>query len=601
MAAAEIVGILQQWRPETNLVWIANGLLLSYLLLAPRRDWPAYLATGFLALSIRTLLMPGKGGEFLLYNVLDIVEVATGALLLRWRSPKPPRFTQGAYILRFFGFAVLAGPVLSGALYALALRFWHFPASQHPFQSWTIADSLGVAIGTPAFVAVFRTRFRDSVNWRRNWFYPAILMAVTYAAFAQSRMPMFELIFPLLVLVLLRLRLGYASLSLLCVAAIAEWLTVHGSGPFAAAARANPTLPSLLIQVTVASAMFMIYAVSMVQESQLATERRLRKIAALHTLVTENSHDILILTDFEGHRKYVSAAIEWLGGWTREDLMRHGNLELIHPEDVARMASVVQELHSGAEEALVECRARKRNGDYIWVEDNLRVYRDPDTGLRSRILNSMRDISERKRAEQKLQEAYSAVEALAVTDGLTGLANRRHFDQYLLTEWRRSERDHAPISLLMIDADFFKLYNDDCGHPRGDNCLKQIAEAIQDVVSRQGDLIARFGGDEFAVILPNTGNEGAMQVARDICESMSNRKLPHSGNPCGIVTVSAGCATMAPSFGQHVVKLIELADQALYNAKKSGRNRVCNADAMESESPVRAAVHLEEGRGLLPK
>jgi len=143
---------------------------------------------------------------------------------------------------------------------------------------------------------------------------------------------------------------------------------------------------------------------------------------------------------------------------------------------------------------------------------------------------------------------------------------------------------HSLLSLLMIDVDFFKLHNDIYGHPRGDNCLKQVAEAAQDVVTRPGDLIARFGGDEFAVILPNTGNEGAMQVAREICESMSNRGLPHSGNPRGIVTISVGCATLMPSFGQHSSNLIELADGALYKAKLSGRDHVCNAGTMENES-----------------
>jgi diguanylate cyclase (GGDEF)-like protein len=141
-------------------------------------------------------------------------------------------------------------------------------------------------------------------------------------------------------------------------------------------------------------------------------------------------------------------------------------------------------------------------------------------------------------------------------------------------------RVHAPLSLLMIDADFFKLYNDTYGHPRGDNGLKQIAEAIQDVVSRPGDLIARFGGEEFVVVLPSTENEGALQLAREVCESMSKRGLPHSASPFGIVTISVGCATMVPSLGQHAMSLVESADSALYKAKHSGRNQACNANTM---------------------
>jgi len=114
---------------------------------------------------------------------------------------------------------------------------------------------------------------------------------------------------------------------------------------------------------------------------------------------------------------------------------------------------------------------------------------------------------------------------------------------------------------------------------RGDSCLKQIAEAAQDVIARPGDLVARFGGEEFAIILPDTASDGARKVAQEVCEALSNRKLPHSGNPFGVMTISVGCATMIPSFGQHSVALIEMADAALYQAKRSGRNRICSGAA----------------------
>lgn len=120
---------------------------------------------------------------------------------------------------------------------------------------------------------------------------------------------------------------------------------------------------------------------------------------------------------------------------------------------------------------MIECHVRKRSGEYIWVEASLRVVRQAETGDPFKVLNIVRDITERKRAEQKLQEAYNALEALAVTDALTGLANRRRFDQCLASEWRRALRDRKPLSLLMIDADLFKSYNATYGHLRGDSCL----------------------------------------------------------------------------------------------------------------------------------
>jgi diguanylate cyclase (GGDEF)-like protein len=206
----------------------------------------------------------------------------------------------------------------------------------------------------------------------------------------------------------------------------------------------------------------------------------------------------------------------------------------------------------------------------------------------------VREITERKLAEQQLADAYRTVETLAVTDALTGLANRRRFDQCLATEWRRAMRDRKPLSLLLIDADFFKSYNDSYGHLRGDSCLKQIAEAALDVVARPGDLVARFGGEEFAAILPNTGKSGALQLACDICAVMRNRQLPHSFNPVGVVTVSVGCATLIPKLGKHAAHLIDCADKALYQAKRTGRNRACGCEPAadteavgeESGSPV---------------
>jgi diguanylate cyclase (GGDEF)-like protein/PAS domain S-box-containing protein len=322
------------------------------------------------------------------------------------------------------------------------------------------------------------------------------------------------------------------------------------------------------------------YSVSVVMESRRVIERRLQKIVSRHALVTENSRDVIVLADFHGNRSYVSSAVRDLLGWSPEEVVKQGSFMLIHPDDLPKAEAAVRQLGSGTEGALLESRIQKKSGEYIWVEASLRAVRNPATGAPTGILNMVRDITERKQAEQKLQEAYRAVETLAITDALTGLANRRRFDECLTTEWRRGLRDRKPLALLLIDVDLFKSYNDTYGHVRGDSCLKQIAEAALDVVARPGDLVARFGGEEFAVILPNTGSEGALQVANQICEGLRSRNLPHSSNPLGFLTISVGCAAMVPSLGQHAVNLIELADEALYEAKRRGRNQICTCNAL---------------------
>jgi len=325
--------------------------------------------------------------------------------------------------------------------------------------------------------------------------------------------------------------------------------------------------------------MFLVFAAGSVVDALRFTERQLRETLSLHTLVTENSRDVIILADFNGKRSYVSASASTWGGWRREELMRMTSLELVHPEDRGKAEALVRHLRAGSDGGLLECRAKNKKGEYVWVEANLRPVRDPLSGAPVGILNMVRDISKRKKAEQELMKANAALQALAVTDAMTHLANRRQFDKVLSDEWRRGLREHAPLSLLLLDADWFKSYNDTYGHPRGDSCLKQIAEATQDVVSRPGDLVARIGGEEFAVILPNTPEEGAREVADQICAAVRHRNLPHNTNPLGIVTISIGCATVVPRLGQHATVLMQRADEALYAAKNAGRNKVCSADA----------------------
>ncbi len=184
--------------------------------------------------------------------------------------------------------------------------------------------------------------------------------------------------------------------------------------------------------------------------------------------------------------------------------------------------------------------------------------------------------------EQKVLERTRSLEAankklatLSSTDGLTGIANRRRFDEVLLNEWRRAQRTRQPLALLMIDVDFFKNYNDLYGHRLGDDCLCKIAGILQGGSRRSSDLSARYGGEEFAIIAADTDAANALQLARSIHASIESLNEPHAGSPSGKVTVSIGVATMIPESTQQPGVLIEMADRALYDAKNRGRNRVC--------------------------
>jgi diguanylate cyclase (GGDEF)-like protein len=169
-------------------------------------------------------------------------------------------------------------------------------------------------------------------------------------------------------------------------------------------------------------------------------------------------------------------------------------------------------------------------------------------------------------------ELYQRVQQLAMVDGLTQTANRRHFDDYLNQTWKRMGQISSPISLILCDIDFFKRYNDSYGHPAGDECLRQVAAAIRCTANREDDLVARYGGEEFAIILPNTTAEGAFKVAERIRAAVKALKLEHQLAPIGQVSLSLGIATLIPDEQSSPPLLISSADQALYQAKQQGRD-----------------------------
>ncbi|MFK0345896.1 MULTISPECIES: Wsp signal transduction system regulator diguanylate cyclase WspR [unclassified Pseudomonas] len=178
-------------------------------------------------------------------------------------------------------------------------------------------------------------------------------------------------------------------------------------------------------------------------------------------------------------------------------------------------------------------------------------------------------------SQQQLLDTNLMLQRLMNSDGLTGLSNRRHFDEYLELEWRRAMREQQQLSLLMIDVDYFKAYNDSFGHLAGDEALRQVAEAIRGSCSRPTDLPARYGGEEFVLVLPNTTPGGARLVAEKLRQTVLGLGIPHTAPvPDSYLTVSIGLATQTPPIGSHSRQLISAADKGLYQAKNGGRNQV---------------------------
>lgn len=594
--ATVYVRIFESTGHSVNLIWVANGLLLTYLLLAPRWRWPSYILVGVAGMILGSALIGEPWQTNLLFNALNLIEVLIGAFFLRGSSMQLPRFTDRRYLARFLGFAVLAGPIFAGTILALVLANWKNAAPLKTLLDWVTGDGLGIAITTPTLVALFQTRLRSAATLYRYWQYPLMLVVVTLAAFSQNRLPIFILIFPVLTLLLIRLGLGWAALATLFIAASASVCSLHGLGPFAISGYESSREEIIRLQFFVACCILLIYLVSVVLEERNAVAKRLQKIGAIHSLVTDNSRDVIILADLDGRCSYVSPALERMKGWNPAEWINRKLSDCAHPEDRPTVDDTLHRLSQGSEEAILEYRSRKRNGDYIWVESSMRMFLDEKTRVPAGILALVRDITQRKESEGLLLQANRALEELAVMDPLTGIANRRRFDEYLREEWNRSARFRAPLSLLLIDADSFKQLNDSCGHLSGDQCLKSIAAAAVEVAKRPRDLVARFGGDEFVVMLPDTDNLGAVEVGNQIRNTLKHINSVERESGESSVTISIGCATLVPEPGQQAEILIQCADAALYKAKRNGSDQLSNWFMRQQPGPL----PLPSGLGILP-
>jgi diguanylate cyclase (GGDEF)-like protein/PAS domain S-box-containing protein len=291
--------------------------------------------------------------------------------------------------------------------------------------------------------------------------------------------------------------------------------------------------------------------------------------------LAEYSADVICRSGVDMRWRYVSPSSFAVLGWTPEEMIDMEAFALIYPEDLPGLiATATRNFAPGVEPERAAVRMRKKDGTLVWIEFTARVVRNPSTGEADEAVVTMRDISERKTLEEKLS-------ALALTDGLTKLANRRAFDEALDREWKRTLREGSQISLLLLDLDHFKELNDRYGHQVGDDCLRAVAATVLTAV-RTTDIAARYGGEEIAIILPSTDTAGAVAVAEKVRSAVEALQITHEGNPegSGWVTVSLGVATALSRQGGTMrmpESLLLAADNALYKAKREGRNRVATA------------------------
>lgn len=272
---------------------------------------------------------------------------------------------------------------------------------------------------------------------------------------------------------------------------------------------------------------------------------------------------------------YIGPQIEALLGWTPASWVSVEDWATrIHEEDRERVVNFCVAQSQAGTDHEADYRALCKDGSHVWIRDVVHVARNA-AGEVDALIGFMFDISERKAAEEQLVCLQKELEALSFKDGLTGVANRRMFDSIMEMEWTNARRNSQPLSLILLDIDHFKQYNDHYGHLQGDECLKRVARVLGSAATRARDCIARFGGEEFVLVLPETDEKAAAKVAERCRSLIFKEQVPHAASPTShILTVSLGVGTINPSHQDEPVAFIEAVDRRLYQAKQMGRNRI---------------------------
>ncbi|MEG4319390.1 MULTISPECIES: diguanylate cyclase [unclassified Microcoleus] len=311
---------------------------------------------------------------------------------------------------------------------------------------------------------------------------------------------------------------------------------------------------------------------SQLQES----EERYRSVI---TSMTEG----VVLQLADGQITACNASAERILGLTPEQMMGRTSVDLdwrTVREDgkpfPGQQHPAMLTLRTGQGRSNVVMGVHKPDGTLTWISINSQPLFHLNESQPYAVVTTFADITERKLAEEMLRNLAEQERLIATTDGLTQVANRRCFDERLQLEWHRLMQGKQQLSLIMLDVDYFKRYNDRYGHQAGDTCLVQVASSAAAAVKRSTDLFVRYGGEEFAAILPNTDAAGAIAVAESIRDAIRDLAIPHEqSDVSAIVTVSMGIASMVPSRGKSPAQLIAAADRALYDAKRQGRDRFC--------------------------
>ncbi len=586
-------GTLKSMAGEIAPIWLGNAVLLSRLMVAPRGRKYWILAGGLLG-NLAAALLTGKGlRAAAIFTSADIVEVLT-ALAFSPRVSSISDLLRPATAARFVVGGVLLAPAVSG-VFAIPLLGERLSEYTLPsLAKWFVSDAFSLAIFVPAALVFWTGEIAHiwrADQRRKTAFLLLLVCIVTAGVFGQNRYPLLYWTFPPIVLLAFQAEVAGMMVGLLLCLAIALYFTLQGSGPLWVFPYETMQNRILALQLFLVAVLGIALPVSATQAQRNRLFAMLRDGERRYRVLAENATDIVMSLDLEGRLTYISPRVTTLLGHAPDCVIGTLFAQLAASNDRAALAAAIANAAASDVETSRVSRFLRADGDALWMETHLRRVIDPLSGKPDSLTATVRDITERKLAEQRHAEERAKLHSLAFRDGLTGLFNRRHFDRALGRRWRLEARADRRgfLAVIMADVDSYKSYNDHYGHQRGDECLSAIAQAIASSATRVTDTVARYGGEEFALILSDTDQEGAFVVAERIRQAVENLRIPHEACSAGIITLSLGVAALQTRDGGDPTALVHAADRALYAAKRQGRNRTCVGLASDTEPTMMAS------------
>jgi diguanylate cyclase (GGDEF)-like protein/PAS domain S-box-containing protein len=581
LASATMFITMRWFADSSNVVWVwpvtavQLGTAVPFWSDRKLRIWA--LAGGLIGVMVTTKLLGMPLWFSLALASTSALEVAITAGILARRISGFEDLKSRAN-LKLFAFAALVGPVGNGLLAAipvaslLRVSFWRVvPIS-------ILSDALGIVILVPPILFALTGKYRHPRKLAphlSSGVLPALLFIGTAAGvFSQSSYPLLFMVFPPLVLLVMVMGLEGAIFANIVLVVIACYATAHGHGPLWLTHGTKWEERLLILQTFLWVVVVTGLPIGALLDEQRRSEIKASDARAIYLTLLENTADMIILSSFDGEQRFITQASLALTGWTPEEFAKLDRLSTFHPEDVPVADMVIRSMQEGKREHQFRYRISQKAGGWRWVEASARAYFDDASGLVRGYVGTIRDISSVVKAEREHEElsiAQLQLEILAKTDTLTAMPNRRAFDD-AIDRHILGFRLESEGALLMIDIDYFKSFNDEYGHPAGDECLRKVGEAISGSLVRSTDIAARWGGEEFCVLMSGAPGDVSEKMASRILKAVEALHIPHVFNPKGIVTVSIGIAQRSDR-AEDPSLWIQRADVALYASKRDGKNR----------------------------